>query len=270
MVQLFGNTPLRWSCSVLHVGPFREEFTICLFVCFKALLLVWRRAAVCHEKVPTHDETQHTVGERKETEQERERERESKSHHPSPPPPSFPSFLPSSSFLLYASHSLLTHRLAQVHGATPGEPPHLAEVVVGPQVGERGASLAVAGQVLGLGLGRQGPHLAAAAPVQGVLLRVGHSEGGGTQLRQGLARLPGSPLQRPHGAPLPVLEQYPNAPLEAAREGGREKEREREKRSEYIYCIYAKHRSRGLWSEGKRGGGERWSQRRSEDCISTG
>lgn len=160
----------------------------------------------------------------------------------------FPLLLPASSFL-HSSHSLLTHRLAQVHGATSGEPPHLAEVVVGPQVGKRGAPLTVASQVLGLGLRWQGPHLSAAAPVQGVLLRVGHSKSGGAQLRQGLAALSGSPLQRPHGAPLPVLEQYPNAPLE----GGREEE---EKKRVNIYCIHAKQRSRGLWSKGKRGGGE--------------
>lgn len=164
----------------------------------------------------------------------------------------FPLLLPASSFL-HSSHSLLTHRLAQVHGATSGEPPHLAEVVVGPQVGERGASLAVASQVLGLGLRWQGPHFSTAAPVQGVLLRVGHSESGGAQLRQGLAALSGSPLQRPHGAPLPVLEQYPNAPLE----GGREEEgKGSEKKRVNIYCIHAKQRSRGLWSKGKRGGGE--------------
>lgn len=164
----------------------------------------------------------------------------------------FPLLLPASSFL-HSSHSLLTHGLAQVHGATSGEPPHLAEVVVGPQVGERGAPLAVASQVLGLGLRWQGPHLSTAAPVQGVLLRVGHSKSGGAQLRQGLAALSGSPLQRPHGAPLPVLEQYPNAPLE----GGREEEAKgSEKKRVNIYCIHAKQRSRGLWSKGKRGGGE--------------
>lgn len=164
----------------------------------------------------------------------------------------FPLLLPASSFL-HSSHSLLTHRLAQVHGATSGEPPHLAEVVVGPQVGERGAPLAVASQVLGLGLRWQGPHLSTAAPVQGVLLRVGHSKSGGAQLRQGLAALSGSPLQRPHGAPLPVLEQYPNAPLEGGRE---EEEKGSEKKRVNIYCIHAKQRSRGLWSKGKRGGGE--------------
>ncbi|TNN33840.1 hypothetical protein EYF80_055999 [Liparis tanakae] len=72
------------------------------------------------------------------------------------------------------------------------------------EVGERGPPLAVARQVLGLGLRRQGPHLAAAAPVQRVLLRVGHAEGGGAQLRQGLARLAGSPLQ-PLGSLIPPV-----------------------------------------------------------------
>lgn len=43
---------------------------------------------------------------------------------PTPPPPS------------HQACSLLTHRLAQVYGAPSGEPPHLAKVVVGPQVGE--------------------------------------------------------------------------------------------------------------------------------------
>lgn len=158
---------------------------------------------------------------------------------------------------LHASHSLLTHRLAQVHSATSGEPPHLAEVVIGPQVGERGPPLAVAGQVLGLGLRRQGPHLPSAAPVQGVLLWVGHSERGGTELRQRLAGLPGSPLQRPHGAPLPVLEQYPNAPLEEEEEG---------KKSEY---MMQNQRSRGLPREGKRGGGERDGARRGSTQAAT-
>lgn len=85
----------------------------------------------------------------------------------------------------------------------------------------------MAGQVLGLGLRGQGPHLAATAPVQGVLLRVGHAEGGGAQLGQSLAGLAGSPLQRPHGTTLSVLEQYPNAPLEGGGEGGGVQEKER-------------------------------------------
>lgn len=78
--------------------------------------------------------------------------------------------------------SLLTHRLAQVYSAPSRESPHLAEVMVRAQVGQRGASFAVAGQVLWLGLGWEGSHLAPAPPEQGVLLRVGHPERGGTQL----------------------------------------------------------------------------------------
>lgn len=107
----------------------------------------------------------------------------------------------------------------------------------------------MAGQVLGLGLGGQGPHLAPAAPVEGVLLRVGHAEGGGAELGQGLAGLTGSPLQRPHGATLPVLEQYPNAPLEGGRVGGEGRKRDGEKESE---CNAASTQTTGQSSHGAR------------------
>lgn len=107
----------------------------------------------------------------------------------------------------------------------------------------------MAGQVLGLGLRRQSPHLASTAPVQGVLLRVGHAEGGGAQLGQGLAGLAGSPLQRPHGATLSVLEQYPNAPLKGGGEGGGVQEKERWKKSE---CDAALMQTTGQRSYGAR------------------
>lgn len=184
---------------------------------------------------------QHIAEEKRDRTRKREKERERERDHPPPPPP------PPRS-----SHSLLAHRLAQVHGATPGESPHLAEIVVGPQVGKWGPPLAVAGQVLGLGLGGQGPHLAPAAPVEGVQLRVGHAEGGGAELGQGLAGLTGSPLQRPHGATLPVLEQYPHAPLEGGREVGRRREKEGWREKKKSKCNAASTQTTGQSSYGAR------------------
>ena len=204
------------------------------------------------QRVLTHDETQHTAGE-KETEQERERESESSHPSPPPPPPSsllppFPPCLPLTPHtptrsgprrhLWWAAASCWSRGRSSGRRARgpprcgwPG--PGAGPGAVGPSSRRRCASIRciAAGRTL-----RRWRRTAAPGPGWSPRLSTATSA-------QRSAPRPGTVSERTSGG------------RERGREG--EKRWRGKKKRVNINCIHAKQRSRGLWSEGKRGGGQR-------------